>query len=125
MFRRQGGLFQRQRGISLVKVLLGGILIGLLAVSAMRLVPPVVESYSISSIFKRIVADPEMANALPPQIRAAFDKQAEIDRITAIRSNQIQIYRGGGVLSLSAQYEVVIPLHSRVRLVLSFSPSSQ
>ena len=125
MFRQQRGLFRRQRGISLGKVLMGGILVGLLAVTGMRVVPPIVESYTISSVFKRIAADPEMANALSPQIRAAFEKQAEIDRIDAIRSDQIQISRAAGVLTLQADYEVVIPLHSRVRLVMSFSPSSQ
>jgi hypothetical protein len=118
-------MIRRQRGISLGSLLIGGFLIGLVAIFAMKLVPPVVESYSISSIFKRIAADPAMANALPAQVRAAFDKQAEIDRIDAIRSDQIEITRTGGVLALSAEYEVVIPVHSRVRLVLSFAPSSQ
>lgn len=125
MFRDRDGLLRSQGGIALTSVLLGGILIGLLAVTAMKFVPPVIESYTISSILKRIASDPAMANALPPEIRAAFSKQAEIDRVDAIRADQIQIVRGGGVLVLKAEYEVVIPLHSRVRVVLSFAPSSQ
>lgn len=113
-----------QRGMSMTGIIL--IIAGFLfvAILAMKLIPAYMHSAQIEHIFKAIVNDPEMQNAAVKDIRASYDKRATMDYITDITSEDIEVSKDGGSLTLSASYSVKIPVAGNVSLVLEFKPSS-
>ena len=94
------------------------------AILGMKLVPSYIHSAQISEIFKEITNDPSMRDATIAQIKDSYNKRASINYITDITAEDIDISKGDGQLSLSANYSVKIPIAGNVTLLLEFNPSS-
>jgi hypothetical protein len=90
----------------------------------MKVVPPYVHSAQIAQILQSIASDPAMQKATVKDIKESYDKRANINYITDITSDDIEISKGDGQLSLSANYSVKIPLIGNITLLLEFNPSS-
>ena len=54
----------------------------------------------------------------------SYRKRANINYITDITAEDIDISKEGGRLKLSASYSVKIPLAGNITLLLEFNPSS-
>lgn len=113
-----------QYGIGTVGFISIAVGIVLLAILGMKVVPPYVHNAQIAQIFKTIATDPAMANAPVREIKESYDKRANINYITDITSEDIEISKEGGQLTLSSNYSVKIPLVGNITLVLEFNPSS-
>jgi len=83
-----------------------------------------IQNAKINSVFSTIANDPDMQKASPREIRMSFEKRASVDEISAITSRDIDIASGDGVLELSANYSVTVPLFANINLLLEFNPSS-
>lgn len=114
----------RQRGIGFVGFIMIAAGIILVAVLGMKVVPPYIHSAQISQIFREIAADPVMKNATIKEIKDSYSKRANINYITDITAEDIEIAKGEGQLGLSASYSVRIPLVANITLLLEFNPSS-
>lgn len=114
----------QQRGVGFGGFVFGAFLLILVSILALKVIPAYMEDATIRNVFNSMVHDPDMQNASPNEIRASFDKRADIDRITSIRSGDIEIARDNGKLFLSATYSIKIPLTGNVSLVLDFNPTS-
>ncbi len=114
----------QQRGISFGGFLMGAFLLVIIGISLLKLVPAYIEYARIDSVFAEIVRDSAMDKASPREIRAAFEKRASIDDISAISANDIDIASDGGRLDLSASYSVKVPLFGNVSIILEFNPRS-
>jgi uncharacterized protein (DUF58 family) len=114
----------RQRGVGFVGFI--GIAAGVIfvAILGMKMVPPYVHSAQIAQILRTIAGDPAMKDASVREIRDSFTKRADINYITDLKGEDIEVGKENGVLSLSAQYSVKIPLVGNVSMVLEFNPSS-
>ena len=114
----------RQRGIGFVGLVL--IAAGLIFVTilGMKLVPAYIHSAQIAQILKTIAHDPAMQGATISEIKQSYSKRANINYITDITAEDIEISKGDGQLSLSASYSVKIPIAGNVILLLEFNPSS-
>jgi hypothetical protein len=114
----------RQLGISLVGMIFIAIGVILVAMLGMKLVPPYIHSAQIAQILKAIASDPEMQNATTKEIKESYNKRADINYISDITAEDLDIYKSDGQLSISASYSVKIPLAGNITLVLDFNPSS-
>lgn len=114
----------QQRGVGFGGFVFGAFLLILVSILALKIIPAYMEEATISNVFNSMVHDPDMQNASPNEIRVSFDKRADIDRITSIRSGDVEIARDNGKLFLSATYSIKIPLTGNVSLVLDFNPTS-
>ncbi len=117
-------LINRQQGTSFIGMLLIAICVILVAVLGMRVVPPYIHSAQIARVFKEITNDPAMQDAAVKDIRASYIKRADINYITDIKAEDLEILKGNGQLSISASYTVEIPLVGNATLLLEFNPSS-
>ena len=79
---------QRQRGITFLGLLFIGIIVAMVMVTAAKVVPSVVEYQSIVKAVERAKDQQTVAD-----IQNAFNKQAEIDKITAISGKDLYIYK--------------------------------
>ncbi|MDP2760092.1 MAG: DUF4845 domain-containing protein [Sideroxyarcus sp.] len=114
----------RQAGMGLSNLMVGVFVLLVVALLALKTVPAYVHSGQIGQIFREIVADPAMQNAPDSAVEMSYRKRANINYIEDLKVEDIAIVREGGMLSLSASYEVRIPLVGNISLVLAFNPSS-
>ena len=94
------------------------------AILGIKLVPPYIHNAQIAQIFKTIVADPAMQGATVKEIRDSYNKRAEINYITDITAEDIEVSKENGSLRLSAAYTVRVPVAGNVSIVIDFNPSS-
>lgn len=114
----------QQRGFTFGGFVFGAFLLVFLAITGLKLVPAYIEAGEIQNILVSIAHDPNMQNSAPHDIRVAFDRQASIDAITAIKSDDIDISSDAGRLVLSASYAVKIHLGGNISLYIEFNPNS-
>ena len=114
----------KQRGIGFVGFILIAVGIIFAAILGMKLVPPYIHSAQIAQIFRTIANDPAMQGASIKDIKDSYSKRANIDYITDITAEDIDISNSDGKLSLSTSYSVKIPVAGNITLLLEFNPSS-
>ena len=115
----------KQRGVTLSGLLIWLVILILLGIFALKVIPPYIENAEISSIFKTIAHDPEMQTAPLKGIRESYGKRAQINNISIVEANDIEISKDASGISLSASYQVKLPLIGNAALLLDFNPSSE
>jgi hypothetical protein len=113
-----------QRGISLSGLLVWGVIIALVAITAMKVVPEVIEYTKILSSIKAVAQDPGLKQASVGDVRKAYERRAIVDQIAAITSQDIDISKDGNNLVLSFAYTKRIPLFGPVSLLIDFEGST-
>ena len=114
----------RQHGVSMVGIIFIAAGVILVAVLGMKLAPPYMHSAQLTQIFKAIASDPEMQSASIKDIKESFNKRANINYISDISADDIDVNKDNGRLIISASYTVKIPLAGNITLLLEFNPSS-
>ncbi|QGZ38647.1 uncharacterized protein DUF4845 [Pseudoduganella flava] len=109
----------RQGGISLVGLIVTLAVLGVLALLAMQVLPTYTEYRSINAA----VAKAKTAGT-PQEIRAAFDRSAEVNYITSIAGRDLTIERVNGETEVSFAYDKKIHLAGPASLLLEYSGST-
>jgi len=117
-------IMSKQRGMGIMGFIMLAVGIVLVAILGMKMVPPYIHSAQITQIFKAIASDPVMQGASIKDIKESYVKRANVNYITDITADDIEIAKGDGQLSLSASYSIRIPLVANITLLLDFNPSS-
>lgn len=114
---------RRQRGITLLGLLMWAIIIGILALVALRVLPTVNEYLTIQRAVNR-VADEGLSTV--PEIRAAFERQKQIEySITSIGGQDLKITKEDDKVVIRFAYEKEIELASPVYLLIKYSGRSK
>ncbi len=113
-----------QRGITFVGFILIAAALIFVAITGMKLVPAYIHSAQITRIFKEITSDSAMRDASVRDIKESYSKRANMNYITDITAEDIEISKEDGQLHLSASYSVKIPIAGNATLLLEFNPSS-
>jgi hypothetical protein len=107
----------RQRGISLISLILVGIVLVFGALLTMKVIPTAIEFIAI----KRAVVKARNEGNDPPGIRASFERASAIEDFTSITGKDLQITRlPGGEYAVSFAYEKRIPLVGPAYLLLDY-----
>ncbi|MEX5748010.1 DUF4845 domain-containing protein [Massilia sp. X63] len=109
--------FARQSGISLTGLILVLVVLGVAAVFALKLVP----TYTEYSAIKDAIVRAKEAGGTPREIQVAFDKNAGINNVTAIRGRDLTITREDGETQVSFAYEKRVPLMGNVSLLIDYA----
>lgn len=113
-----------QRGISLNTLMVGGAVLALLALLAMKAIPPWIEYGNLVKAVKGTASDTSLKTATVAQVRAAFTRRADMDDVKSVTAQDIDVSKEGGELVISFKYEKKVPLFSNVSLVFDFEGSS-
>jgi len=113
---------KHQRGVALSGLLFWGVVIVLVAVLGMKVAPTFIEYQKIMKDAKGTVAKvgPDSTVA---DVRAAFDKFAEVDMLD-FKASQLDISKENGKVVISVDYEKRIPLFWNVSLVIAYKGST-
>ena len=113
-----------QRGVSLNGLMIGGVIFALVALLAMKALPPWIEYGNLLKAVKGTAADGSLKEASVSQVRAAFGKRAEMDDIKSVTPQDIQVTKEGNDLVISFEYSKKVPLFGNTSLVFDFEGSS-
>jgi type II secretory pathway pseudopilin PulG len=107
----------REAGVSLSGLIVVLVVLGAVALVAMKVFPAWAEYRSINNA---IVAA-KAAGGSNREMQQAFERNAEINNITSIASRDLVITRDNGLTDISFAYEKRIPLAGNVSLLIDFA----
>lgn len=113
----------RQRGVSLVGLLLWAIIIGFVGYVVVRVLPTINEYTTIQRAVDKIAASPPGTVA---EVRAAFDRQKEIEyAIQAISGKDLDISKENDRVVIAFSYEKEVPVGGPVYILLKYKGRSK
>ena len=107
----------KQAGISLTGLILVLAVIGVIAVFALKLLP----TYFEYSAVKEAIVRAKEAGGTPREMQVAFDKNAGMNNVTAVKGSDLTITRDDGETQVSFAYEKRVPLVGNVSLVIDYA----
>ncbi len=116
-------LLASQRGITLIGLLAWAVVVGFVGYLLVRIVPTVTEFYTIQRVVDRLAGDPA---STVPAIRAAFEKQMQIDvTISSVSGKDLDITKENERVVVSFAYEKEIELFGPVFLLIKYAGRSK
>ena len=122
--RRMIGEFEkakRQRGVTLFGLLFWAVIVGFLALIGMRVLPTLNEYFTIKRTVNKIATE----GSTVPEIRAAFEKQKDIEySIVSITGKDLTITKENDKVVVSFAYDKEVELVKPVFLLIKFEGRS-
>lgn len=106
----------RQRGMSLTGLVLGLIVIGLLAVVAIKVIPSWLEYRSIQDGIVRVKEE----GGSVAEMQKAFDKFADINNVSSLRGRDLVFTKDGGEAEISFAYQKRIAFTDKASIVIEY-----
>jgi lipopolysaccharide export LptBFGC system permease protein LptF len=106
----------KQRGISLVSLILGLAILGFVGLIAAQVFPTYTEFRSVKAAAEKA----KTAGSTPAEIKASFDKSAEVNYITSIKGSDLIITREESGMEVSFAYDKKVHLFGPASLLLEY-----
>lgn len=116
--------FRRQRGISLVSILLLGFVATFILLVGFRTVPAVTEYMALERIVSALASEGDNGASVA-ELRSSFSRRAEVDNIISVASSDLEIAKDGNNTVVEVEYERVIPVVANVSLLIDFHARSR
>ena len=114
---------QGQRGITLLGLLLWAIVVGIVALVALRVLPTVNEYMTIQRAVDKVAGE---GLSTVPEIRTAFDRQKEIEyAISSISGKDLKITKEDDHVVIRFAYDKEIELMKPVYLLIKYEGRSK
>ena len=115
---------KKQLGVTLSGLIMVSFVVIIVLLLGFKVFTPYTEYLSIQKIFKTLAHNPEIRNGTNRDFMQAWAGYAQIENVSAITGDEIEITREGGNMVVSASYSKKIPLFKHVSLVIDFNPTS-
>ncbi len=112
-----------QRGLALSSMLIWAVIVGLVAILAIRVLPEVIDYYKIRQAVKAVASDSNGRSVA--ELRSAFGKYAEVEHVKTLKPTDLDIYKEDNQVVIAFAYEKRIPLVANVSLLIEFSGASR
>jgi hypothetical protein len=119
-----GGVMKKQRGVSLSGLLMVSVVLIFVLLLGFKLFAPYTEFFALQKVFRSLVVTPEVRNGTRREALAAWAPYAQIERISSISGDDIEITKDGNNVTISAAYQAKIPLFKNFTLLIDFNPSA-
>ena len=114
---------RRQDGVTLLGLLMWAIVVGFAALIVMKVLPTIVEYSTISKAVNKIAAE---GLTTVPEIRAAFDRQREIDyNVTAVSGKDLEVTKENDKVVIRFAYNKEVEIMAPVFLLIKYQGSSR
>ncbi len=114
---------KKQDGVSLIGLLLVGALVIGAAIVGMKVVPSVIEYFTIQKNIKKIASSSPPGSSVA-EIRKAYSASSAIDDTSSIGPEDLDVSKEGNEVVISFFYAKKIPLAGNVSLVIDYAGSS-
>jgi Tfp pilus assembly protein PilE len=113
----------QQRGMSLMGIIVTLGVLGILGVSAAKLLPAYVDYWSVRKIFSAMVQNGE-TNGTVAEIRRTYDTRNAIEDVKSVEGKDLEIRKEGGETVVSADWSVKVPIVANVSACIDFSATT-
>jgi hypothetical protein len=113
----------RQRGLSLVALILGFFVLIILAIFGMKLIPSFMEFRTAKNAIDAISRERQASSVA--DIRKAFEARATIDDITSVKPQDLEITKSGNEVVIAFSYRKEVPLFGGVGMYIDYAASSR
>jgi hypothetical protein len=113
----------RQRGLSLLGMIVVLALVGFFGILAAKLMPSYIEYASVRKIFAAMEKNGE-TNGTPNEIRRAYDRRNAIEDVKNVQGRDLEVRNQGGETIVSADWSVKVPLVGNISACIDFSVST-
>jgi uncharacterized membrane protein YhiD involved in acid resistance len=108
----------RQRGVTLIGLILAGIVVAFAALLVMRVFPSVNEYWTLKRVVAKIARDKPATVA---QVRDAFERAKSVEySISTVDSKDLEVTKEGDALVIRFSYDKVIDLVDPVFLLIKY-----
>lgn len=114
----------RQRGITLMGLILGSFVLVFVALLVMRVLPSYIEYFTIKKAVVAVSNEMRGRGASANEARRAFDSRQIIDDFQAVKSSDLEITKQGNDFQIVAAYRKEIPLFANIGLHIDFVAAS-
>ena len=114
---------KNQKGVSLSGLLVWGFILAMVALVVIKVAPATIEYFKIQKAIKS-VAGAATASSTVPELRKAYSKYAEVEHISDVRPEDLDIAKEGNQVVISFAYEKKIGLVGPVSLLIDYQASS-
>jgi hypothetical protein len=114
----------RQNGLTMTGFLVTAVILVIIALLGFQIAPPYMEYYTIQKQIKIVANEFQGAGVQRAPIQSAFDRRANVENITAVQGNDIEITKDGDNVVLTAEYSVKVPLVGNLSACMDFRASS-
>lgn len=113
----------KQRGISLVNLIVWLAVGGFLLVMAAKLVPTYIEFFAVKKMFSSMEQAGDLKGSVR-DIRKSFETRNAIEDVKSVRGDDLEVTKEGGETVVSATWSVKVPLVSNISACLDFYVTS-
>lgn len=110
----------RQKGMTLIGWVITLIIIGFVALIALRLVPVYMNSFTVGSIVDGLASDAGLSSRDRGELRRAFQKRLNINDVDVVSPKMLQFEDVAGGVRLVVEYEHRVGVIGNVDVVASF-----
>ncbi len=114
---------KNQKGVSLSGLLVWGFIIAMVALVVIKVAPTAIEYYKIQKAIKSVAAS-ATASSTVPELRKAYAKYAEVEHVSDVRPEDLDIAKEGNQIVISFAYEKKIGLFGPVSLLIDYQAST-
>lgn len=112
----------RQRGVSILGILIICVAIVLVAVLALKVTPAYME---YGTVKKALIATRDSGAKTVVDIQKAFQRNADVNSISVISGKDLDITKEGNDIVIGFHYDKKIPLFGNVSLLIEFAADSR
>ena len=113
----------RQRGITLIGLLMILALVGVLGYAGIRLAPVYLNYMKIARTMQQVAAEFKSETPDPARIRVALDRHWAIEDVAEVSVKDIEIRKEGDGVVMHVAYDHTVPYIGNVSLTASFDKS--
>jgi len=112
----------RQRGLSLIALILTFAVVIVVVIFGMKVVPSFLEYRAMRGAIEAIAR--EQPNGTPADARRSFQSRSAIDDFSAVKPSDLEISKEGGSMVISFAYRKEVPLFRGVGLYIDYSATA-
>jgi hypothetical protein len=113
-----------QRGITLMGLIIGSVVVLFAALLAMKLLPSYIEYFAIKKAVTGITMENRGRGSAVNDIRRAFEARSAIDDFKSVKASDLEISKEGDSFSVTAAYRKEVPLFANIGVYIDFVASS-
>ena len=114
----------KQRGVSLIGLIMAFFILIIVAIFGMKLVPSFLEYRAMKGAINAIAQELGGSSSVA-DIRKAFDSRSAIDDFNAVKPQDLEITKEGNQVVISFAYRKEVPLVGGVGLYIDYSASTR
>ena len=114
----------RQRGMGLLALIFWALISVFVFIVVLKLISVYKENLAIKTILSAIASDSVLQNREKWEIRKLFNERAEIDYISSVNGEDLEIDKEDGKIVLGIAYSVKTSLFANISLYINFNENS-